>query len=323
MSADGTRVIRLAAGLYEQAGIITAPDTRVECADKAVLRDRTVEGKAAIVIRADRVEWIGCRFEHPSADFGGEANQAAFRLEAKDFTLRKAYIRDYQMGILGGTHYNWKIKRTQTNRGYVHIFDTTIEDIAKVSYDTKQWQNLGHLIYIAAFEELRVERATLRCSWNYGHLVKSRNRNTVVIDSTLDQCDAPASLAIAVENGGNALIQNVSIVHGRRSDNADVIGYAKEYWGDTPGWDPNSEYAGLFDAADKLWPGSFEMRIEDVRIRTDVATVPHTEGCVMGVRGPDLPSLGLSIKGMKMTATNGVPLIFSMRSFVDLGGNVK
>lgn len=324
MSADGTRVIRLAAGLYEQAGIITAPDTRVECADKAVLRDRTVEGKAAIVIRADRVEWIGCRFEHPSPNFEGEANVAAFRLEGKDITFRQIYIRDYQMGILGGTIYNWKIKRLQTDRGYVRIFDSTIEDIGKVSYDTKQWQNLSHLIYIAAYEELRVERSTFRCSWAEGHLLKSRNRNTVVIDSTLDQCGGPGSLAIAIENGGNALIKNVSIVHGARSDNADVIGYAKEYWGDTPGNDPNSEYFGLFKAEEKLWPGNYVMSLENVSLVTNVTEAPHSNGRIGLVKGPNLPSLGLTMKNVSMKSVNKVPLEFTMdRPFTDLGGNVK
>jgi hypothetical protein len=197
----------LAPGIYEEGAIVTTPGLVLRGEPGAHFRGGAVEGKAALVVKADDVviEGIEC-----SGIAVRDDNGACIRIEGDGLTVRNVNFHDNQQGILSGP-----------GGGALLVEDSLFE--------RNGFGGRAHGVYIGP----RVGTFTFRnnrvlATTGEGHGVKSRAQRTVVENNVIAGLDGRDSRAIDVPNGGDVLIRGNVLEKGPNSDNAQMIGIALE-----------------------------------------------------------------------------------------------
>jgi hypothetical protein len=197
----------LSPGIYEEGAIVTTPGLVVRGEPGAHLRGRAVEGKAALVIKADGVviEGIEC-----SGIAVRDDNGACIRIEGDDLTVRNVNFHDNQQGILSGP-----------GGGALLVEDSRFE--------RNGFRGLAHGVYIGpSVETFTFRNNRVLATTGEGHGVKSRAQRTVVENNVIAGLDGRDSRAIDVPNGGEVLIRGNVLQKGPNSANAQMIGLALE-----------------------------------------------------------------------------------------------
>lgn len=170
---------------------------------------RHAEGKAIWVVRNGdlRIENIGFRGARvPSG------NGAGIRFERGRLQLQRCSFIDNQMGLLTGNDPGSEL----------HISDCQFADAPRNP------GSLPHLLYVGRIARFSIRGSLLR-QGNEGHLLKSRARESTIIDNQLDDGqDGRASYEIDLPNGGLARIERNTLVQSPLTENAVMLSYGAE-----------------------------------------------------------------------------------------------
>ncbi|MGH6916895.1 MAG: right-handed parallel beta-helix repeat-containing protein, partial [Geminicoccaceae bacterium] len=163
----------------------------------AHLRDHAVEGKAALVVRADGVvidgiECSGVRVR--------DNNGACVRIEGDDLTVRNVHFHDNQEGILSGP-----------GGGLLLVENSLIE--------RNGFGGQAHGVYVGP----EVERFIFRnnrvlATTGAGHGLKSRAQQTIIESNLIAGLDGRDSRAIDIPNGGEVVIRGNVLQKGPNSE---------------------------------------------------------------------------------------------------------
>ena len=197
----------LAGGVYEQGAVIATPDLVLRGEPGAHLRGHAVEGKAALVVKADDVliEGIEC-----SEIKVRDNNGACIRIEGDDLTVRDVHFHDNQQGILSG------------RGGGVLLVEGSL-------FERNGFGGLAHGVYIGPTVETFVFRDNrILATTGAGHGLKSRAQKTIVENSVIAGLDGHDSRAIDLPNGGEVVIRANVLEKGPNSENGQMIGLALE-----------------------------------------------------------------------------------------------
>lgn len=209
-AAKDGETITIRAGVYEDAGALRANRVTIKAEAGAHIRNRAVEGKAALVIKGNDtvIEGLECSGVKVPDD-----NGACIRIEGRNLTLRRVFFHHSQSGVLGGR-----------NTGTVVIEDSRFEDMVGAS----QRPGSAHALYIGATDVFEFRRNRVLRTGGQGHGVKSRARRNVIEHNVIASLNAQSSRAIDVSEGGDTVIRNNVIEQGAQADNSDLIGVALE-----------------------------------------------------------------------------------------------
>jgi hypothetical protein len=199
--------VLLSPGIYQQAALVTVSGITIKGEPGAHLKGRAVEGKAALVVRADDVviEGIEC-----SGIRVRDHNGACIRIEGRNITIRDVNFHDNQEAVLGGVG------------GYVLVEDSVFE---------RNGFNGGfaHGLYVGRKVELfHFRRNKLLSTKDEGQGVKSRAAKTVIEDNIIAGLDSRDSRAIDIPNGGEIVIRRNILQKGPKSSNSQMIGLGLE-----------------------------------------------------------------------------------------------
>jgi hypothetical protein len=198
----------LAPGLYEQGAIIETPGLILRGEPGAHLRGHAVEGKAALVVKADNVviDGIEC-----SGITVRDRNGACVRNEGRDLTLRNVHFHDNEQGVLGGS----------PGSGVLRVEGSLFE--------RNGFGGLAHGLYINREIDTFIFRdSRILATKGSGHGLKSRAQSTIVEDSVIAGLDGEDSRAIDISNGGEVVIRGNVLQKGSNSKNSQMIGIALE-----------------------------------------------------------------------------------------------
>jgi len=243
--SDAARVVRdgdiveIDPGTYRDCAVWRASNLTLRGHEGiAHIADKTCQGKALWVIDGDNTTVERIRFTGAAVP---DKNGAGIRVTGGSLTVRDSAFEDNENGILTG----------RAPGKAVTIERSHFERNGKCDPDC------AHGIYIGAIERLIVRGSTFR-DQRVGHHIKSRARDTSVLDSTIDDGkDGTASYLIDLPNGGNALIARNKLRKGRLAQNTGTaIAYGSE---------------GTLHPATAL-------RIEDNEFRSDLPTVTDFVG---------------------------------------------
>jgi hypothetical protein len=189
----GDRVV-LAPGVYAEGAVIETPGLVLRGEPGAHLRDHAVEGKAALVVKADGVviEGIEC-----SGIAVRDNNGACIRI-------------DNQEGILSGLG------------GGVLLVENSL-------FERNGFGGQAHGVYIGP----QVERFIFRnnrvlATTGAGHGFKSRARQTIIESNVIAGLDGRDSRAIDIPDGGEVVIRGNILEKGPNSESGQMIGLALE-----------------------------------------------------------------------------------------------
>lgn len=200
-------LVLMRTGVYEQAATIEKPDVHLLAEPGARLYRAAIQGKGALVVRADVViEGLAC--SHIKV---ADGNGCCVRQERGDVTLVGVHFHHAQMGILTGH-----------NGGEIKILDSYIHDSG---YDESG--NLGHNVYVNS-GTLEFSRSWSLAARNAGHEIKSRAAVTIIKDSLIASLNARDSRLVDIPNGGVLLLTGSILGEGPGSENWDLIGYGLE-----------------------------------------------------------------------------------------------
>ena len=142
-------------------------------------------------------------------------NCAGVKVEGKNFNvgIHDSHINNTVMGVL------------TDNRGGKLLIENTLIENTGLNDKSKQ---LGHSVYAGRIDELIFRNSTVRNTSGNGHLLKSRAPKTIIENSNLLGLNALHSRSIDFPCGGLLKVKNSTIVHGKNSDNNDVISVGTE-----------------------------------------------------------------------------------------------
>ena len=206
VALPGDRVV-LAPGVYEEGAIVTTPGLILQGEPGAHLRGQAVEGKAALVVKANGVtiEGIEC-----SAIAVRDRNGACIRIEGDNLTVRGVHFHDNQQGILSGPG------------GGVLLVENSL-------FERNGFGGLAHGVYIGPQIDTFVFRNNrVLATTGAGHGVKSRARRTIIENNVIAGLDGRDSRAIDVPDGGEVVIRGNVLEKGPNSANGQMIGLALE-----------------------------------------------------------------------------------------------
>jgi hypothetical protein len=197
----------LAPGLYEEGAIIATSDLVLRGEPGAHLRGHAVEGKAALVVKADRVLIEGIECSNIAVR---DNNGACIRIEGDDLTVRNVHFHDNQEGILSGPG------------GGVLVVEGSL-------LERNGFGGQAHGVYIGPSIETFIFRDNrVLATTGAGHGVKSRAQRTIIENSVIASLDGHDSRAIDLPNGGEVVIRGNVLQKGRNSANGEMIGLALE-----------------------------------------------------------------------------------------------
>jgi Right handed beta helix region len=197
----------LAPGLYGEGAVIATPRLVLRGEPGAHLRGHAVEGKAALVVRANDVliEGIEC-----SGIAVRDNNGACIRIEGDDLTVRNVYFHDNQQGILSGPG------------GGVLLIEGS-------RFERNGFGGQAHGVYIGQTIETFIFRnSRILATTGAGHGLKSRAQQTIIENSVIAGLDGHDSRAIDLPNGGQVVIRGNVLEKGPSSQNGQLIGLALE-----------------------------------------------------------------------------------------------
>jgi nitrous oxidase accessory protein NosD len=202
----GDRVV-LAPGIYAEGAVIETPGLVLRGEPGAHLRGHAVEGKAALVVKADGVviEGIEC-----SGIAVRDNNGACIRIEGDEVTVRNVHFHDNQQGILSGA-----------GAGVLVVEDSLFE---RNGFDGQ-----AHGVYIGpGVEELIFRNNRILATMGAGHGLKSRAQQTIIDSNLIAGLDGRDSRAIDIPNGGKVVIRGNVLEKGPNSESGQMIGLALE-----------------------------------------------------------------------------------------------
>jgi hypothetical protein len=197
----------LAPGIYEEGATIETPDLVLRGEPGAHLRGHAVEGKAALVVKADGVviDGIEC-----SGIAVRDRNGACIRIEGDDLTVRGVRFHDNEQGILSGPG------------GGVLLVEGSL-------FERNGFGGQAHGVYIGPQIETFIFRDNrVLATTGAGHGLKSRAQRTIVENNVIAGLDGHDSRAIDVPDGGEVVIRGNVLEKGPNSDNGQMIGLALE-----------------------------------------------------------------------------------------------
>lgn len=198
-------VLKISAGVYQQALVIRASNVVVEGEGHVTLDGAAAGGKAAIVNEGDfnEIRNLECRNIRVKA-----GNGACVRHEGKHLKLTHVYFHDSQSGIL-----------TTPTPGLVEIEDSRFEKLGHRGQAHGVYTNGG---------QLRISNSLMLGAKGEGHEVKSRSDVTIIEDSVVASLSSRDSRLIDVSNGGELVVSRSVLQKGPNSSNQDAIGYGLE-----------------------------------------------------------------------------------------------
>lgn len=198
-------VLKINAGVYQQAMVIKAGNVVIEGDGHVVLDGAAAGGKAAIVNQGDfnEIRNIECRNIRVKA-----GNGACVRHEGKHLKLTHVYFHSSQEGILTGN-----------TPGLVEILDSRFENLG--------YRGQAHGVYTNG-GQLRISNSLMLSAKSEGHEVKSRSEVTIIEDSVIASLSSRDSRLIDVPNGGELVVARSVLQKGPNSSNQDAIGYGLE-----------------------------------------------------------------------------------------------
>jgi nitrous oxidase accessory protein NosD len=202
----GDRVV-LAPGVYAEGAVIETPGLVLRGEPGAHLRGHAVEGKAALVVKADGVviEGIEC-----SGIAVRDNNGACIRIEGDDLTVRNVHFHDNQEGILSGAG------------GGVLVVEDSL-------FERNGFDGQAHGVYIgSAVEELIFRNNRVLATTGAGHGLKSRAQRTIIESNLIAGLGGRDSRAIDIPNGGEVVIRGNVLEKGSNSESGQMIGLALE-----------------------------------------------------------------------------------------------
>lgn len=213
---DGDHIL-IGPGVYEEATRITNDNLTITAVGGAHIRGKTVEDKAALVIRGNNIRIHGLQC---SGIWIPEGNGACIRHEGRDLTLTDVYFHDSQQGILtcsgcGGT-------------GTLLITNSTFE---RLGGDLKipRRAGLAHGIYYSGQGgKLIVQDSRVLSTKEEGTGIKSRAAETVIERTTIASLEGEDSRLVDLSNGGIATIIDSILSQGPNSTNSDLIAFGLE-----------------------------------------------------------------------------------------------
>ena len=272
--------VLLSKGVYEEAALVTVSDLTIKAEPGAHLRRQAVEGKAALVIRANNVVVEGLECSEISVPDG---NGACVRIEGRDLTLRGVYFHDNQEGVLGGVG------------GWVLVEDSVFER-------NGGRRGYAHGLYIAAtVEEFTFRRSKVLGTKDEGQGVKSRAQKTIIEDSIIAGLASRDSRAIDIPNGGDIIIRGNVLQKGPKSSNSQMIGLGLE--------------GNLHPDSHAVVENNliiFDDRLPDwVKIANDTIPIASPSGTIVYNRMPNVT--------LKNNAVVGVPRTFTGEGVTEIG----
>jgi Right handed beta helix region len=194
-------IIRIAPGTYVDCAVWHASNLTIEASGNgAVLADKVCAGKGIFVIAGDNTAVYNLTFAHAAAP---EGNGAGIRAEGRDLTIDHSVFIDNENGILASS----------VSGSVIRITDSLFHGNGKCA------SMCAHGIYVNRIDRLEVEHSRF-IDQHVGHHIKSRARNTVLIDNDIaDGPDGDSSYLIDVPNGGDLLMRGNRLQKGKRSEN--------------------------------------------------------------------------------------------------------
>jgi len=193
--------IRIAPGTYTDCAIWRANNLTIEATGGgATLADKSCSGKGIFVIHADDVTVRNITFARAAVP---DHNGAGIRSEGRNLTIEHCTFIDNENGILGNP----------SPGSTVRITDSEFRGNGKCEGPC------AHGMYINPVDRLEVRHSRF-VDQHIGHHIKSRARNTVLVDNDIaDGPDGDSSYLIDIPNGGNVFIAGNRLQKGRRSEN--------------------------------------------------------------------------------------------------------
>jgi hypothetical protein len=198
-------VVRIEAGTYADCAVWRAPGLTIEASGGAVrITGPTCDNKGLFVVEANDVTVRGITFAGAVDSFN---NGAGIRGLGDNLTVEGSRFLDNQNGILtaGGP-------------------DSVVRVTNSVFFGNGACiEQCAHGIYAGTANRLLDIEHCVFANTRTAHHIKSRARNTIVENSTIeDGPDGTASYLIDVPNGGNVLIDGNEMEKGPKSENREV-----------------------------------------------------------------------------------------------------
>ena len=213
--------------------------------------DALAEDKAILVIRGDRVRIEGLELTDARVP---DRNGAGIRHERGRLTVRDCLFARNEMGLLTSNDEHAELVVEQSEFRGNRVADTY-----------RPGERIGHQIYVGT-----IGRFTLRESYvhdgAYGHLVKSRARESVIVDNRITDDGGRASYELEFPNGGIALVLGNLIGQGPGTQNDEIVSYGAEGYR----WSDNELYLAHNTFVDGLARRGRVLHVYDGAARVDV-----------------------------------------------------
>ncbi len=199
--------IILSPGTYEQGAVIDVPAVTIRGEPGAHLNGGPVEGKAALVVKADNVTIDGIECSNIAVP---DQNGACIRVEGDNLTVRNVYFHDNQEGILSGPGGGTLL-------------------VERSRFERNGFGGYAHGVYISKAVQTFIFRDNrILATKGEGHGFKSRAQRTIVENNVIASLDGDDSRAIDIPNGGEVIIRGNILQKGPNSVNWQMIGLALE-----------------------------------------------------------------------------------------------
>lgn len=198
--------IRLTAGHYQQAGVLTADHVTIIAEPGAVVFGKAAQNKGAIVVKGDFATIDGLECHSISV---ASKNGVCVRLEGEGIVLKNVYFHHAEGGLLGSS-----------KGGDIVIKNSRFEYLGHGSF--------FHGIYTLEKTRLIIKNSHFLNTQNGGHEIKSRSYHTEISGSIIASNDTADSRLIDIANGGVVDIRDNILIEGVMSENDDLISWGVE-----------------------------------------------------------------------------------------------
>lgn len=201
---DNTGTIRIASGVYRDCAVQLVGDVGFVAAvpGQTVFDGATCEGKAALVMRGRSMRVEGIIFQNLRVPDG---NGAGIRLERGNLTVRQAWFRDSEQGILSA----------DDPASSVLIEQSTFSRLGRCD----RGLSCAHSVYFGDYGSVTIRRTRFE-QGRGGHYVKSRAARTDVTQSSFDDSRGVATnYMIDLSIGSTGRIAGNWFVQGQDKEN--------------------------------------------------------------------------------------------------------
>lgn len=201
---DGAGTIRIAPGLYRDCAVQQGGEVAyiAETPGQVVFDGVTCEGKAALVMRGRSMRVEGIVFQNMRVP---DANGAGIRLERGNLTIRQAWFRDSEQGILSA----------DDPSASVLIEKSTFTRLGRCD----RGLSCAHSVYFGDYGSVTIRRSRFE-QGRGGHYVKSRAGRIEVTQSSFDDSQGrTTNYMIDLSHGASGRIAGNWFVQGRDKEN--------------------------------------------------------------------------------------------------------